>query len=241
MQNKNFYDSLSSVYDDMIDFDSALKRRIDLLSNIIGDYKTAADFGCGTGIDSIALSKLGLHTDAFDQSEDMITRAKLNASNYKADVNFFSSPLECITSQNKYDLIVSLGNTLANLNKLQLKKTLDTCNGLLSEKGKIIIQILNFNLIKDNIHTINETESSKYIVKRYYERTGGSLLFKIRIIDKEDRIENLIETPVFPHSGNLIAQLCNDANLGVDFFGGLDLRGFDIDKSGDLVCIAERK
>jgi cyclopropane fatty-acyl-phospholipid synthase-like methyltransferase len=225
----------------MIDFDSALKRRIDLLSNIVGDYKTAADFGCGTGIDSIALSKLGLRTDAFDQSEEMIARAKSNASKYNADIKFFSCPLEDITSPNMYDLIVSLGNTMANLNVAQLKKTLGICKTLLNKGGRITIQILNFNLITENIHIINENETSKYKVTRYYEKDGNGLQFKIKIIDKINETEKLIETSIFPHTMNLLIQILNDMNFKVNFFGGLDLRRFEISKSKDLVAVAEKE
>ncbi len=241
MDNRKFYNSLSTIYDDMIDFDSALKRRTDLLSNIAADYKTAADFGCGTGIDSIALSQLGLITDAFDQSGEMIARAKSNAEKYNADIRFFSSPLHCITSPNKYDLIISLGNTLANLNAEELNKTLSICKTLLNKEGRIVIQILNFNLISDDIHIINDKETDEYRVTRYYERAGEVFLFKIKIINKNNDTEQLIETNIFPHSVNLIEQIFNDINLKVNFFGGLDLSAFDVSESKDLVAIAEMR
>src|SRR5210317_1544467 len=96
MENKDFYNSLSSIYDDMIDFDAALKRRTDLLSNITDSYKTEADLGCGTGIDSIALFSLGLTVDAFDLSDQMISHAKLNAQKYNAEISFYNFPLEDI-------------------------------------------------------------------------------------------------------------------------------------------------
>jgi SAM-dependent methyltransferase len=237
MKHKEFYNILANVYDDMIDFDSALKRRIDLLSNIVRDYKTAADLGCGTGIDSIALYKLGLKTHAFDKSNKMINKAKLNASKYNADIQFFTSPLENITSPDTFDLIISLGNTLANLNDTQLRKTLAICSSSLNEGGKIVIQILNYKLVREKIHNINEMENSRYHVKRYYEKSGAELLFKIKIVDKENESEDSIETIVFPHSPKLIKQICNDEGIKINFYGSLNLSRFDINESKDLVII----
>jgi 2-polyprenyl-3-methyl-5-hydroxy-6-metoxy-1,4-benzoquinol methylase len=243
MENKDFYNSLSSVYDDMIDFDAALKRRTDLLSNITDSYKTGADLGCGTGIDSIALFSLGLTVDAFDLSDQMISHAKQNANKYNAEISFYNFPLEDISvnRDKSYDLIVSLGNTLANLNEEQLKKTLSACNNLLNENGRIVFQILNYNLVKENIHVINETENSKFKVTRYYQKDGDGLVFKIKYIDKESETTQLIETQIYPHDLKTIMQICNDINLRVDFFGGLDLCHFDSNTSKDLVVIAERK
>ena len=179
MENKDFYDYLANVYDKMIDFDAALKRRKELLANIVGSYKTAADLGCGTGIDSIALSSLGLTVDAYDASEQMINRARENAIKHNAEISFYNSPLEEIpVSKSKiYDLIVSLGNTLATLNEDQLRHTMIKCNSLLAGNGKIIIQMLNYNIIHDNSHLIYDTENDEYHVIRYYDKSEHGLLF----------------------------------------------------------------
>jgi hypothetical protein len=72
---------------------------------------------------------------------------------------------------------------------------------------------------------------------RYYERDGEGLLFKIKIMDKKNKTEKLIETSIFPYTKNLIKQICNDINLKVNFFGGLNLGRFDINESKDLVII----
>ena len=48
--NSTFYNSASLYYDKMMDFDSALQKRKELLSGFIASQiKTAADVGCGTG------------------------------------------------------------------------------------------------------------------------------------------------------------------------------------------------
>lgn len=240
MDNKNFYNSLSSIYDEMIDFDAALKRRVNLLSNIVGSHKTAADLGCGTGIDSIALSSLGLEVDAFDHSKKMIAQAELNASKYNADIQFFSSPLENISFSKKYDLIVSLGNTLANLSESKLRATLANCYRQLNENGRLVIQILNYYQVAGNRHIVNETENDFYSVIRYYEKINNDLLFKIRIKDKKGNSETLISTKIYPHKLELFSEICKSLLLNIKIYGDLQLNDFDKSNSKDLVIIGEK-
>jgi ubiquinone/menaquinone biosynthesis C-methylase UbiE len=240
MDNKNFYNSLSSIYDEMIDFDAALKRRTSLLSNIVGPHETAADFGCGTGIDSISLSMLGLKVDAFDQSKEMIAQAEVNASKFNADIQFFSSPLENISPPKKYALIVSLGNTLANLSESKLKLTLDNCNNLLNKNGRLVIQILNYYRVTGERHIVNETENDFYSVSRYYEKINSDLFFKIKIVDKREESEKLLSTKIFPHKFELISEICRDLLFNINIYGDLKLNDFEKSSSKDLVIIGEK-
>src|SRR5574342_215201 len=74
--NKNFFDSISYFYDEMIGFGISLKNRIDMYKKILSPgLNIAADFGCGTGLDSIALCKNGFKVTAFDISPGMIELA----------------------------------------------------------------------------------------------------------------------------------------------------------------------
>ncbi|MBK7631515.1 MAG: class I SAM-dependent methyltransferase [Ignavibacteriales bacterium] len=112
--NNNFYNSASVYYDKMIDFDSALQKRKILLSNFIDKkIKSVADVGCGTGVDSIALALLGLNVTAYDPSSEMINIAKANSEkhNCKIDFHIFCANKIPKTFYNKFDIVVSLGNT----------------------------------------------------------------------------------------------------------------------------------
>jgi len=61
LPNKIFYDQLASDYDAMISFDKAVENKKANLKNIItSEMKSAADIGCGSGVDSNALASLGL-------------------------------------------------------------------------------------------------------------------------------------------------------------------------------------
>ncbi|NJO89313.1 MAG: hypothetical protein HC831_10405, partial [Chloroflexia bacterium] len=67
LSNEKFFDAVSESYDSMISFSDSVEKKINMLKEFINaGMQSAADLGCGTGVDSIALSELGLKVTAFD-------------------------------------------------------------------------------------------------------------------------------------------------------------------------------
>ena len=63
LSNIDFYNNIAAEYDDMISFNSAVRSKEKLLKKFIdANTKTVTDIGCGSGVDSIALSLLGLES-----------------------------------------------------------------------------------------------------------------------------------------------------------------------------------
>lgn len=66
LSNIDFYNDMASEYDDMISFNSAVRSKEKLLKKFIdANTKTVTNIGCGSGVDSIALSLLGLESYRF--------------------------------------------------------------------------------------------------------------------------------------------------------------------------------
>ncbi len=60
-------------------------------------------------------------------------------------INFIHSGLGELNLENKsYDFIVSLGNTIANIDKDELNKLLANLKEHLNESGTILIQLINY-------------------------------------------------------------------------------------------------
>ncbi|MBL1211801.1 MAG: class I SAM-dependent methyltransferase [Ignavibacteriae bacterium] len=243
MTNKEFYNRLADFYDSMIDFESAIERRKDLLKPFTADKTTALDLGCGTGIDSISLSKLGLIVDAVDQSEGMVERAKLNGEKFNAKINFSVSGIkEFNPDKKKYDLILSLGNSLANNSESELKEILNSISQHLTSKGSLLIQILNFKLLPESGHfSVNKKESDSLFINRYYEIENGIINFIIDFEDKINSKKGSIKTEIFPHTKELFQRIFDPNKFNVEFFGGLNKSEFDLNESKDLVILATKK
>lgn len=240
----NFYNSLSADYDSMINFDSSLLKRKEALKNFIlpGD-DSAADLGCGSGLDSIALSQLGLNVSGFDISEEMIKAAIGNAARYKADAKFLPFPMNRVPKlyNNKFSFAVSLGNSMANIEKKKLIPSLARMHSILKPEGHILIQILNYDRIlasKERIVGITQKENSTFI--RFYDFEKEKTFFNILKIEKADKVEHtLITTEIFPYKSAALIKLVKDTGFKkIQKYGGLNRSDYIAGQSPDLVIRA---
>lgn len=76
---------------------------------IFPPHSLILDVGCGEGRNSIFLAKQGHTVDAFDLSENGITKAKSIAIAAGVEVNFFSQDLGVFVFEKDYDVILSHG------------------------------------------------------------------------------------------------------------------------------------
>lgn len=218
MENSKFYDSAAAYYDSMIGFEMLLERRINGLKPFAEGRSAAADLGCGTGVDTIALSRLGLKVTGFDNSENMILVAKNNALRLNADVSFVRSSLDRIPDEfsGRFDLVISLGNTLANLTPEQLAGACENIFNMLKPGGRFILQILNYEMItrqKERIVNIRETRED-YTVRFYDFLPEGTLMFNIlRFMKENPALRELITTQVYPHKYDFLM----DTLIGAGF------------------------
>ncbi|MBK7632098.1 MAG: class I SAM-dependent methyltransferase [Ignavibacteriales bacterium] len=244
--NNNFYNSASVYYDKMIDFDSALQKRKILLSNFIDDkIKSVADVGCGTGVDSISLSQLGLNVTAFDPSSEMINTARTNSEkhNCKIDFHIFGANEIPKTFYNKFDIVVSLGNTLANIPFGLIEKSVAKLFKLLKKDGKVLIQILNYEkILKEKERIVNITKKDDEYFIRFYDFCNKDLTFNILKFKADQTTQKeLISTKIFPYTTKGLKQVFKEAGFkNIELFGGLDKKVFDAKISNDLILFAQK-
>jgi SAM-dependent methyltransferase len=227
----------------MIDFESAIERRTNLLKQFTSNKSSALDLGCGTGIDSISLTKLGIEVDAVDQSEGMVERAKLNAKYFDSKINFSISGIkEYNPGERKYDLILSLGNSLANCSENELAEIIIRVSKFLYSSGSIVIQVLNFNLLpNEGIFPVNRMESDKLLVNRFYDIENEKINFIIEYADKISNEKGSIKTEIFPHKKDTFMKLFDSDNFDIQLFGGLNKTEFKTTESKDLIILATKK
>ncbi len=244
--NNNFYNSASAYYDKMIDFDSALQKRQILLSNFIDDkIKSVADVGCGTGVDSISLFKLGLNVTSFDPSPEMINTARTNSEKHNSKIDFHAFGANEIpkTFYNKFDLVVSLGNTLANIPFNKIEKSVVKLFKLVKNDGRVLIQILNYEKIlreKERIVNIKKKDDEYFI--RFYDFGKNDLTFNILNFNSDQTTKKeLISTKIFPYTAKEFKKVFKEAGFNkIELFGSLDKNSFDTKTSNDLVLLAHK-
>ena len=239
--NIDFFNQLAEYYDLMIPFAKAVERKKDILKNFITpDQKYAADFGCGTGTDSIALAKLGLNVTSFDPSSEMIEKAFANALKEKVKVDFLLSNV-ANTPKNFnacFDLIISLGNTFANIKKQNLFNSLKRCHEVLKKGGVLLIQILNYQkILSGKERIVNITESDAYLFIRFYDFKSGHMVFNSLKIAKAKLSDySLISTKVYPHLKMDFEKLLSKLNFAsVEFHSDLHLSAYIETSSKNMV------
>jgi len=239
MNNNDFFNSISDFYDSMINFDSALQRRIDFFSKFNPKGK-ALDLGCGTGLDSIALSKLGLIVTASDQSSGMIHKAESNSQIQGVDISFITSPIQQIflITKDKFDFIISMGNTLANIDEYQLNLLLENLYAFMNTGGTAVFQILNFEMPPSSgIYTIHKYEDELQIIDRFYEIESEKVWFCIESQSKKSGQSNKYKTQIFPHTKSVWEKLIDAKKFSIKFYGNSNLEEFNLKKSKDLFVI----
>ena len=241
--NDQFYNELSDDYDVMIHFENALKNKISYLKNFHTTVdRTALDLGCGTAADAIALFKLGLQVDAVDHSKGMLQQAIKNAEKFSCDINFIESGLTTYAIKNKkYDFIVSLGNTIANINKHELRVLLSKIFDSVDKCGRVLIQIINYAKLPEiGTHILNVFENDEVSITRKYNIKRDHIDFIIDKIDKNNKHESQIITKLFPHSENDFREMAKTIGFNVNFYGNLKKDEYRVGDSPNLVVLLEK-
>lgn len=242
--HKDFYNSASQFYDDMVSFSSLIENRTAWYKTLITqEMKSAADIGCGSGLDTIALSGLGLKVSGFDVSELMVEHAKKNAADYKVQAEFIVSEVDKISSDyhNSFDFITSMGNTFANIEPGKLKPSLEKIRKMLFTRGIFVMQILNYDLIleqQQRIINIKKAKSNTYV--RFYDFYPEHINFNIlKFLNDSPQSADLLTTKIYPHSLTTITNHLHEAGFSqINTFGSLKMEHFDRKSSKDLIVIA---
>lgn len=226
----------------MIDSETAIDRKVKLFSKLKIKNEIVADLGCGSGIDSFALSKCNNTVDAFDPSPKMIELAEKTVMESKFEINFHNFTIEDIPKQfdEKYSFICSLGNTIANVDHDNLRQSFQKVEKILKPNGRALIHILNFDLIlskKERILNITEKGNTNYI--RFYDFADDHIVFNILKFTKDNpKKYKLISTKLFPHIFETIFTTLNKINFSnLCFYGNLNFEKFDIANSKDLFIL----
>ncbi len=244
MENYKFFNYASGFYDEMINPEEVIKKKADFYRKIITpEMKTAADIGCGTGNDSIALALNGLEVIGFDPASEMILKAKENAEKYDLNILFSVNPAEKIPAKffSKYDIAVSMGNSMSNVSPENISKAIKNIYNILKSGGIFLMQILSYRaIIKHNRRLINITKSDNNFYIRFYDISENSLNFNILSFNS-DKLPSgkLITTILYPHSHKFLSKTMREAGFKrIQYFSDMDFNRYNERKSKDLIIKA---
>ena len=101
------------------------------------------DIGCGGGLISEPMSRLGANVTAIDASNKNIQVAKLHAKKNNLNITYLNSVPENLKQKNEFDIILNL-EVVEHVENLDLY--LSSCFGLLKKKGIMFTATINRTL-----------------------------------------------------------------------------------------------
>ena len=256
-QNEDFYEQLLSDYDQMIDWESRLKRETPFFEKIIADYdvKTILDAGCGTGRHCFHFRTLGVKTIVgTDSSRKIIELAQHRAEALGSDIRFiqasFTELAERVTGS--YHLVCCLGNAISHLLTYDdLELALSNFRRLITTRGIVLIHCLNWERRLTQQERFfppksHPTPEGDKIFFRFFDFHEELVSMNLVIFQKEplpaNRWTNRISsTTLRPWRREILRMALKDAGLTPECeFGGTDSSPYHPTASPDYIVLARK-
>ena len=228
-----FYNEIAEKYDYI--FPLSLTHQTFFASELCG--KTVLDVGAATGNLTAYLLSQGYEITGIDLSERLITEA--------AKKGIVVQPLNMLDIDQLaiFDNIVCIGNTLPHLDsKTSVQLFLQKAYGQLSQGGKLILQLVNFQKYfaqqqGNYLGNLPLIANDKVKFERfYYLNKEGKIRFKT-ILDDTIENEELLQ-PIF--ADELIQWLTQIGFQTINLYGNFKKDPFDPNASMALIIVAEK-
>lgn len=224
----SFYDELSKYYDIVFPKGEA---QMNFIKKRLSNRKRVLDLACGTGNYSIALAELGCSVTAVDLDGSMVHNLNKKAQQQNLDIDAHVMDMKCIDklNNNKYDMILCIGNSLVHLENMQeIKELINKLHSLLNEDGMLIIQTVNYDrILKYNIKELPTIDRSEQGVKfiRKYDYKNNKILFNGKLIINEHGEEKMYDNIVqlYPLSSEDLIKIYNNLDMkNIEMYGGFN-------------------
>jgi glycine/sarcosine N-methyltransferase len=245
----DFYEHIAGRYDEMTRFDQRLTREETTLAQWRErfDIHSAVDAACGTGLQTIALYRLGVTVIGADISGAMLDRARANARRYQADIQFVQAGMEEMAGvmDHPVDAVFSLGNSIPHLlTDDALKRALSSFHDLVRPGGVVVIQLLNYHRVltrRERIVGVTRSGETEFI--RFYDFGDRTIRFNIMTIEwREGKPRTrLMETELAPYRRDELVTVFGEAGFRhVQSFGDMTFGVYHAEESSNLVLVGQR-
>jgi ubiquinone/menaquinone biosynthesis C-methylase UbiE len=240
----SFYASIANFYDYIFPFSPA---KVDFVVAKVNDVKNSdlLEIGCGTGNLTLPLAEHCKRIVGVDLDRDMLAQA--NSKMLKANIEFQEGNMLYIDKhflENSKDSIICFGNTLVHLDNLtEIELFLANCQRILKSKGKLLLQIINYNrILSEHIDHLPTLEDDTILFERKYDylKAEHKINFKTRLLHKQTNqvVEN--EQLLFPIiQDELIKLLENNGFEVLNCFG--DFKGAIFDNTSVPLIVEAQK
>lgn len=230
------------TYDDFVRRGSLLPAGLlDLVNST--RTKEILEFGSGTGSVAIGLSLAGYNVTGIDFSPDMLRAARSKAREYGADVRFLKGDIVKIRLDQRFDLLICLGNTIPLIKgSVDSRRLFKNCVRHLVPGGIAVFQMLNYDRILKERPTTFAVDSQDDFIRIKQYRYGVKLLdFVVTLIDnsKVPPVVTISKRKLRPWTKKEITAVLMDAGFKkVSAYKDYNRKRFSV-SSKDLIILAK--
>lgn len=244
--NMTDFSKISSYYDLMTGHSRRLVNDFGVIKHLVEkfDIKSALDAGCGSGVHTIILSKIGIDVLGFDASPEMLSLAETNALKEGVKPLFKHEFFETIPEEwwGKYDTVFCLANSLVGvLNAQRLSLAMKSFQRALKPGGRAIIQILNTAWFMDNDERIIKVSTEEnYTFVRFLDFDEKETRLNVIVIEHDlGKVKHeFISTPIFAMDAEMIKLAAETAGFSQsEFYSDLVMSRPLSRDSRDLVVV----
>lgn len=240
------FSKIAFFYDRMTGFDRRLKCDYDIIKGLVERFhvKKALDAGCGTGVHTIILARLGVDVTGFDISPEMLDKAQENAEREKVEPELYRAEFEYLPEEwrGAYDTVFCLANSLAGAEtKPRLVQALQSFRQVLKPEGRAIIQLLNIPWFRESgRRIIRVSADGPFIFIRFLDFVDFLTRLNVMILERdEDNFTSyIVSEPILCIDADLLTNSAIEAGFsGVELFADLHLsQGFERE-SDNIVAV----
>ena len=223
-----FYASIAKYYDEIFPLNESqldfVKANIGLLAD-----KQIVDVGCSTGKLAKRLADSGSEVTGIDLSGEMIRQAQ--KKHQGAGLTFKEAnmlKLSTYFAASSLDAVICFGNTLVHLeSEDEVAVFFEQALKLLKPKGKLLLQILNYDHILDNqVEELPLIDGPELSFIRKYElpkHPGDRLIFNTELVLKNSRDSLFHASRLLPLRKEELSQLLSRSGFEkIHFYASFD-------------------
>lgn len=247
---KDFYLKINKIYKNQNQ--EQIKTEIDAFLEILNLAKDSKilNLYCGDGRYSLDFAKRGYNIEGIDKYHNLIQKAKSQAKKENLNVRFKEGNLKKIKyHENTFDAVLILENSLSYEEDKVLEETLKEIFRILKPSGKLLIDVVDGNYIKENYKPRDwEWLDKKYFVCR--ERSlsqDGKKLISREVLAHAERgvVSDKIFTQTLYTEESLakLLESCgfSDVKFYHEFFSKLQSQNNGIEKRIIATAIAKKE
>lgn len=234
--------NLVEYYDELYPVTLAQQTFYETLTQQFSPPAKILSIGCGTGVLCHRLAKGAVDVTGLEPLRELLDSANLKYRSQLMSLRYFQmSTLEMTRFLGKkfYNIISSLNSRVIFIHdETLMRKFFFDCKELLSDGGRVVLQLFNFEKYKANPKCeLPELSSPRVVYKSVLTRVNDSSFVLDSFLEKNGKAIPVYEQArVYPLTKTEIQKFSKEAGFkSAQFFGGFD--GLSADNDSDFLLV----